>query len=169
MFRRRTNLEQIYSYTEVIDNRNIMLDVSGNQNWKESYQGWEKIHIAAYHGYYELLLTELNKGVSVNLVSDSFSSRGGYRGKFNWQYKQDLKIIWKHMTPLYIACQKGHLSCVKLLMERGADTSIKAFNTNVNEAFSAFFTACSWNNYKCAYSVVHTKSKKNVLLASNNK
>ena len=168
MFKRKTNLEQIYSYTPVIGSRNMVLDASGNQDFKIAYEGWEKIHIAAYHGNYELLLNELNRGISVNLVSDAFSSRGGYCGKFQWRYKKDLKIIWKNMTPLYVACQKGHLRCVKLLMERGADPSIKAFNTNANEAFSSFLTAISWNRFKCAYAVLYTKPKNNILLFSNN-
>lgn len=36
------------------------------------------------------------------------------------------KPLWNDQTPLYIACKNGNVDCVKLLLSRGANATIKS-------------------------------------------
>ena len=48
------------------------------------------------------------------------------------------------MTPIYIATVMGHTKCVKLLLARGADPTIKAHNTHYKMGSCSALVASMW-------------------------
>ena len=105
-------------------------------------EGWDTIHKAAYCGNYDILLEELNNGISANHISNKFKSK----------YKQiickDFDIYFSNMYPLYIAAQRGHINCVQLLIDRGADPKMIANNEYFDTVCDAFSVALLHNNFK---------------------
>lgn len=68
-------------------------------------QGRAAIHMAARNGHRDMLAVMLKKGVNVNLSEDSPSQPG--------------------TTPLHEACTYNHVETIKLLMDAGADDTLK--------------------------------------------
>ena len=97
-----------------------------------SLPGWERIHKAAFCGDYNILLEELDNGVSPNLRANNLTSI--YRPMFYPLLQKKREIYFDNMTPLYLAAQNCRMNCVKLLMERGANPRIK----NLNKHFNTF-------------------------------
>jgi ankyrin repeat protein len=121
-------------------------------------EGWETIHKAAYCGDYNILIEELNNNIDVNLIANNFISL--YKPDFSKSHS----IYFDNVTPLYLAAQKGHSKCVKLLINRGADPTILTNNTYLNSSCTAFSVAWWCSNYK-AYKIMKKGSKKEGLLA----
>ncbi len=67
------------------------------------------------------------------------------------------------MTPLYIAADRGHTKCVKLLYDRGADPKILTKNTYTNTEYSALNIALYNGQIKC-YCILSRNCNKNTLL-----
>lgn len=155
---RKKKLTDIYEYMSYEDSSRTVTNSNTDVN-----DGWDKIHCAAYIGNTDLLVDELNAGKNVNAYSEKMTSVGGFEGRWNLRYNKEKIIYWKYVTPLYLAAQMGHKDCVKILMERGADPNIKAYNTNVNESFSISGTASTYNNFKSLYIIKKTKVKTSLL------
>ena len=137
-------------------------DTSGNET--KRYVGWPSIHIAAYEGDYEKLVNELNRGVDVNTVANDVRSKGAFYGKFNWRWSDKLITCFTNVTPLYTAaCSNRGLQCVQLLMERGADPTIEAINTNCNCSATSQSAAWACNNFKSARAIKKIKPKLSLL------
>jgi len=121
---------------------------------------WFTIHNAAFNGKYDILLEELNNGVSVNSIM--------YDLKF--QYKQLLYptgFIWlNNVTSIYLAALNGHSRCVKLLMARGADPTIQIVNTFSKKSYNAFDIALWKFNFNC-YRLMKKKNNIKIVLSSS--
>jgi ankyrin repeat protein len=154
MFGKDKSMEKCYSYM-------VVTDPSGSTI--KRYDGWPPIHIAAYEGDYEKLVNELNRGVDVNTVADNLKSRGAFSGKFNWRWDTKLITYFNNVTPLYTASSSGNEKCVKILMERGADPTIKAINTNCNSSATSYSVAMICNNFKSARAIKKVKPKVSLL------
>lgn len=126
-----------------------------------TYEGWDNIHKAAYYNDYDMLLDELNNGACVNSISNNFISL--YKPLF----RKSRKIYFINMTPLYIAADRGHTKCVKLLYNRGADPTILTKNTYTNTELTALNIALYNGHIKC-YSIMSGNSNKNTLLGDLN-
>ena len=120
-------------------------------------EGWEPIHWAAYYGNYNALLDELNKGICANLLTEKFTSL--YKSRFN---KKTI-IYFKNMCPLYLAAQKGHTKCVKLLISRGANPKVLVSNTYTNTQCVPLNVSLWFNNFR-SYQIMKKGSKKDALL-----
>ena len=129
-------------------------------------EGWDTIHKAAFCGDYNVILDELNSGVSPNHISNNFKS------KCKRIFSKDKIVYFTNMTPLYITAQKGHLKCIKLLIDRGADPYISAKNLNFNVNCDAFSVSLSCNKlffYILMKKIMKNKNKNITnYLASNN-
>ena len=114
------------------------------------------IHKAAYCGNYDQLLDELNNEVDPNYISTRFSS------KYTTCFNKKINIYFQNMYPLYLAVQGKHLSCVKLLMNRGANPNLVIYN----EYCKSYCTAINFSllnlDYKC-YNLLKNKKNKGLL------
>ena len=124
-------------------------------------EGWDTIHKAAYCGDYDVLLEELNNGVSANYTSKKLHSI--YYPPFG----KKIEVYFSNVYPLYLAAQKGHQKCIKLLMDRGADPTILATNTEFNTTCDAYSVAL-WEGKLSTYRLLKSKHKKNNLSALTN-
>ena len=106
-------------------------------------EGWDTIHKAAYIGNYDVLLEELNNGISANHISSVLHS------KYVPMCGKKFNIYFSNMYPLYIAAQRGHKRCVKLLLNRGADPMLISKNEYFNTECNALSVVWSKNNFKC--------------------
>jgi len=110
-----------------------------------SLSSWNIIHKAAYCGNYAALEEELNSGANPNFTVDKFESK--LTPLFS---TQKITVYFDNMTPIYIATVMGHTDCVRLLLARGADPTIKARNTYYNMSSCSALTASLWfGNFKC--------------------
>jgi len=71
-----------------------------NVNWKDNYNGWTPIFIAAKNGHEDTVILLANSGADVNLASNRFGSMG-----------------W---TPLHAAAYGRHVNIVRELINHGA-------------------------------------------------
>ena len=125
-----------------------------------SLPGWERIHKAAFCGDYKILLEELDNGVSPNLRANNLTSI--YRPIFHPIFQKKYEVYFDNMTPLYLAAQNGHLQCVTLLMDRGANPRIK----NLNKHFNTFQDALGisfWFGKIGAYRVMKNSPKDHII------
>ena len=54
------------------------------------------------------------------------------------------------MTPIYLAAVMGRINCIRLLLARGADPTIKAYNTYYNmHSCSALHASIWFTNIAC--------------------
>ena len=106
-----------------------------------TFEGWKNVHKAAYYNDYDTLLEELNNGECVNSAVNNFISL------YEIVFCKKRKICFENMTPLYIAAQKGHTKCVKLLIDRGADPTLLAKNTYSNSECSALSVALCYGKF----------------------
>ena len=120
---------------------------------------WEPIHTAAYFNNYDSLREELDSGISPNLIMNNFKTWGPSKD----YYTKKIIVHWNNMTPLYIACYRGNDKCVKLLMERGADPNISAYNIYHKITISPLNVALTFLKFKCA-TLLKKKYKKDSLL-----
>jgi len=90
-------------HTEVVKTLINAGNTAENNNRAESY-----VMRAACYGLYDIAEFLINKGANVNFRSTN---------EYTWGW-----------TPLMYACRNGHSKVVKLLLERGADVSIKIDN-----------------------------------------
>ena len=125
-----------------------------------SLPGWGRIHKAAFCGDYNILLEELDYGVSANLRADNFTSI--YYPMFHNIFHKKFEIYFDNMTPLYLAAQNGHIQCVKLLMERGANPRIKNINKHFNSSQDALGASLGFGKIG-AYRAMKRSSKCHLL------
>ena len=104
-------------------------------------EGWDTIHKAAYCGNYDILLEELNNGISPNHISIKFKS------KCKQPFFNDFDVYFSNMYPLYLAAQNGHKKCIKLLIDRGADPNLLVKNEYFNEKSNAYGVAICCNQF----------------------
>ena len=121
-----------------------------------TFEGWKNVHKAAYYNDYDTLLEELNNGECVNSMTNNFISR------YEPVFRKNRKIYFDNMTPLYIAAQRGHTKCVKLLVDRGADPTIMAKNTYCNTTCSALAMSLYCGNIY-SYWIMRNSRKKKLL------
>ena len=76
---------------------------------------WNLLHVASYCGHAGMVMLLLECGV------DKDEDGRGWYGRGGWS---------PFVTPLWMACRKGHLEVVRLLVEAGADMD-KASNDGV--------------------------------------
>jgi len=133
-------------------------------NSETSNLEWENIHEAAYFNNFELLEEELNSGVDPNLIINNFKSYGPSKDF----YSKKIIVYWDKLTALYIACQKGHTKCVNLLMQRGANPNIEAYNQYYKMHVSPLNIATTSFHFKCVRLLKKTYNKNNLLNISFN-
>ena len=110
-----------------------------------SLSSWNLIHKAAYCGNYVALEEELNNGADPNFKVNGFESK--LSPLFS---SKRITIYFDNMTPIYVAAVMGNTDCVRLLLARGADPTIKAQNTHYNMGSCSAITASLWfGNFKC--------------------
>ena len=146
------NIEE--NIEEDIEEDSIVHKFSQNKNL--TFEGWEKVHKAAYYNDYDTLLEELNNGICINSVANNFIS---LYEPIIWKNR---KIYFNNMTPLYIAAQKGHTKCVKLLVERGANPTILAKNTHTNSECSALTISLYWGHLYSYWIMKNSIKNKNL-------
>jgi len=124
-------------------------------------EGWDTIHKAAYCGNYDILLEELNSGISANHVSNALKS------KCKQSLSKDFDVYFSNISPLYMAAQKGHTKCIKLLIERGADPYMLAKNEYFNSKCNAFEVAF-WCDKFLTYRLMKrmTRNKKSEITSN---
>ena len=120
-----------------------------------------RLHI---FGNLENLTNELNCGVNPNHSEKNLLSLGAFTS--NWNplfFNKKTKVYFENITPIYLAAQEGHIKCVKLLMERGANPKILAKNTfyKNTKGVSSTEIACLFCNYKCYKTMMRKYSEDN--------
>ena len=142
--------------TNVVSNV-INIDLKANNDWSE-------IHKAAYFGNLENLISELNAGIDPNYSEKKLLSLGAFTSEWNpLSFNKRIKVYFENVTPLYLAAQKGHIKCVKVLMERGANPKIIAKNTFYKNAkgVTPKQIAIWFCNYRCYKTMTRTYSEDN--------
>jgi hypothetical protein len=89
-------------------------------------KGWASIHVAAYHGYAEIVLELLDRKANVNLLNrDNWSSLhlAAYKGNEEVVKllinvpNMDINLCIENIgTPLHCACKKNYIKIVSLLL-----------------------------------------------------
>ena len=119
---------------------------------------WERIHLAAFYNNSTILLEELNSGTDPDLSMSEFKTKGLSKDFFS----KKLIVYWNNMTPLYLAAYRGNVSCVKILMERGADPKINVYNTYYKNNETALSVAYTFMNFRCIR-LMRKKHKRGLL------
>jgi ankyrin repeat protein len=119
-----------------------------------SLSSWPLIHKAAYCGNYEILEEELNNGVDPNFKVDGFESK--LKLYFS---NQKIIIYFNNMTPIYVATVMGRTKCVGLLLARGADPTIKAYNKYYNMDSCSSLGASIWFTNLACYRLIKNHIK----------
>ena len=92
--------EQVYyaAYNDHTEEVVRLLGEGAVPNWQNEY-GWTVLHEACYYNYHQMLTILINsKHTNINI-----------KGR-----DKD--------TPLHIACRKGYLECVRVLLGAGCDS-----------------------------------------------
>ena len=124
-------------------NKEVVKDFNKENNRKLNKEVDNKvklIHYAAYNGYYEMLLKELNNGINVDCVTNECISFNIYNNNI---------IYFSNVTPLYLSAQRGHTKCVKLLMERGANPKNIVCKPHTNYKITPLDVAIIYCNLCC--------------------
>ena len=107
-----------------------------------TFSSWPLIHKAAYCGNYNVIITELDNGISPNhLINDLESLKLFY-------FTNPIVIYFDMISPLYLAAFRGHYKCVKLLIDRGADPFIKTLNKYYNKSCTPLKVSWTQNNFR---------------------
>ena len=75
-----------------------------------------------------------------------------------------MKVHFEDVTLLYLASQEGHVDCVQLLIDRGADIKIKIKSDYNKKGSTALNNAFYNNNFKSIHIMKKGVNKQNTLL-----
>ena len=68
-------------------------------------------------------------------------------------------IEFRNMYPLYLAAHQGHIECVKILLNKGANPKLFVYNEYYKSSSNAISVALFNFNFKC-YKLMKKNKKK---------
>ncbi|MGF7046954.1 ankyrin repeat protein [Paenibacillus sp. DS2015] len=120
--------------------RNLLEKNPEMLEWMTPFGTW--LHVAAAHGYLEIVEYLINAGININAQGGTFSTnaleRAAAKGhlditEYFINHNIEIDISEPDRNPLFAAIYGGHFEIVKLLVEKNIDISIKYSGENMND------------------------------------